>query len=348
MPGSRGQHRVPGTFVLPAVPRRQRQPVPGRSRRHERVVHRAPAMPSPASLPGSWSAARRGRVELQRARRPDGRAGSGEEHQADVPDPAADLAPARRVQGNAVDRVLRQAADGQRRAPVTGVTAAAVELLHPARRVEPQFGEGRSRIDTADHVHLSATVQGSPAIEYPSGTARSRRPRPCSPAGGAGQVARRPPVRRRPPCSQISGGRRTGHGPGLGHGLERELRLRPGALHIDRDDLAGPQLAEQDPLRQIVLDLPLDRAAQRPRAEHRIIAPLGQQRPGRGQQLQAHVPVLEPLIHLGDHQVHDGENLLLAEPAEHDGVIDPVQELRPEVLLQLLLHRGPHPVIRAL
>jgi hypothetical protein len=68
--------------------------------------------------------------------------------EADALDPAADLALARRVQGDAVDRVLRQAADGQRRAPVTGRTAAAVELLHPAGRVEPQFGEGRSRMDT--------------------------------------------------------------------------------------------------------------------------------------------------------------------------------------------------------
>jgi len=38
---------------------------------------------------------------------------------------------------------------------------------------------------------------------------------------------------------------------------------------------------------------------------------------------------------------------LPAELAEHDRVIDAVQELRPEVLLQLLLHRGLHPVIRA-
>jgi hypothetical protein len=92
---------------------------------------------------------------------PDGRAGSGAEHEADVLDPAADLALARRVQGDAVDRVLRQAADGQRRAPGTGRTAAAVELLHLAGLVEPQFGEGRSRMDTPDHVHLPATVQGS-------------------------------------------------------------------------------------------------------------------------------------------------------------------------------------------
>jgi hypothetical protein len=153
---------VPGTFVLPAGPG---SPAAARARPAAAAGPASytapPAMPSSASLPGSWSAARRGRAELQRDRRPDGRAGSGEEHEADVLEPAADLALARRVQDDAVDRVLRQAADGQRRAPGTGRTAAAVELLHPAGRVEPQFGEGRSRMDTPDHVHLPATAQGS-------------------------------------------------------------------------------------------------------------------------------------------------------------------------------------------
>src|SRR5436190_23441764 len=64
------------------------------------------------------------------------------------------------------------------------------------------------------------------------------------------------------------GGRRVGHLVGPGHALERELRFRSGALHIDCDDLAGLQLTEEDLLRQAVLDLPLDRAAERPRAEH--------------------------------------------------------------------------------
>ena len=173
------------------VPGRQRQPVPGRRRRrHERVAHRAPAMPSSASLPGSWSAARRGRVELQRARRPRGRAGSGEEHEADVLEPATDLALARRVQGDAVDRVLRQAADGQRRAPGTAVTAAAVELLHPARRVELQFREGRSRIDTADpeRAHIGITCRSDRASNPPQRNL-TQRSRARAPACRRGRMA---------------------------------------------------------------------------------------------------------------------------------------------------------------
>src|SRR6266571_7036591 len=92
----------------------------------------------------------------------------------------------------------------------------------------------------------SARGHAGSTTEYSGGTAWSRRPRRCSAAGCADQVARRPPV---PPAAALLSnhrGRRVGHLAGLGHALERELRFRPGALHIDRDDLAGPQLAEQD------------------------------------------------------------------------------------------------------
>jgi hypothetical protein len=144
--------------------------------------------------------------------------------EADALDPAADLALARRVQGDAVDWVLRQAADGQRRTPVTGRTAAAVELLHPAGRVEPRFGEGRSRMDTPITSTCRQQRRAANAIEYPSGTAWSRRPWRCSAAGGAaggaGQVARRPPV---PPAAaavlSISAGGAPGTAPGLATAL---------------------------------------------------------------------------------------------------------------------------------
>src|SRR5947207_2855347 len=40
------------------------------------------------------------------------------------------------------------------------------------------------------------------------------------------------------------------------------------ALDVDQDDLAGLDLAEEDLLRQLVLDLALDGPAQRPGTEH--------------------------------------------------------------------------------
>src|SRR5262249_39776550 len=67
------------------------------------------------------------------------------------------------------------------------------------------------------------------------------------------------------------------HRLGLRHALERELCLLALAFDIDDDDLAGPHLAEQDLLRQHVLDRPLDSPAQRPGPEHRVVATLGEQ-----------------------------------------------------------------------
>src|SRR6516164_1234611 len=132
----------------------------------------------------------------------------------------------------------------------------------------------------------------------------------------------------------------------LRHADEGELRLFPGALDVDDHDVARPQLAEQDLLGQAVLDLPLDRAAQRTGAEHRIVAALGEQILGGRPDLDAHVAVLQPLVDLGDHQVHDLEDLFLLQLVEHDHVVDTVEELGPEVLLQLLGDLRLHPVVR--
>ena len=87
---------MPGTFCAACRSRvAGGSPCPAAAAAASASYTTPPAMPSPASPPGSWSAARRGRDELQRARRPRGRAGSGDEHEADVSDPATDLAPAR-------------------------------------------------------------------------------------------------------------------------------------------------------------------------------------------------------------------------------------------------------------
>src|SRR5229473_7806526 len=69
-----------------------------------------------------------------------------EEGEVDVLGAAEDLAPARRVDYLAGQRILRQAVDVQRGAPVPRTAALAVELLHPARRVELQLHEGGARM----------------------------------------------------------------------------------------------------------------------------------------------------------------------------------------------------------
>ena len=67
-----------------------------------------------------------------------------------------------------------------------------------------------------------------------------------------------------------------------------------------------------------------------------------------GPQLDGHVAVLQAVVHLGDHQVDDAEDLLPLQLVEDDGVVHAVEELGPEVLLQLLLDLGLHPVVGAL
>src|SRR4029450_1397362 len=105
-----------------------------------------------------------------------------------------------------------------------------------------------------------------------------------------------------------------------------------GALDIDDDDLAGLELAKKDLLRQGVLDLPLDRAAQRPGAEHGVESMVSKQFLRRLGELETHVLVVQPKIDLGHHQVDDLDDLLRGELVEDDDVVDPVEEIRPETL----------------
>src|SRR6185312_1682231 len=92
------------------------------------------------------------------------------------------------------------------------------------------------------------------------------------------------------------------HHIGLRDAVERELGRLPAALGVHDDDLPRPELAEQDLLGQAVLDLPLDGATQRPGPENRVVAARGQQVLGRRAELDGHVAVLQPVVHLGDHQ----------------------------------------------
>src|SRR5690606_17842711 len=52
--------------------------------------------------------------------------------------------------------------------------------------------------------------------------------------------------------------------------------LEPVRRRLDADRVAGPEIAAQDPLRERVLELLLDRPLQRPRAVDRVVARLGE------------------------------------------------------------------------
>ena len=138
------------------------------------------------------------------------------------------------------------------------------------------------------------------AIASPCPGAASRRyPRlPTGPATASWRPGRTSdaPVPSAPPVAaalvSISAGGASGTASGLVMPLKMNFASSPVALGVDDDDLARLELAEQDLLRQVILDLPLDRPPQRPGAEHRVVAPLGQQLLGRRPELDAHVAVL--------------------------------------------------------
>ena len=119
------------------------------------------------------------------------------------------------------------------------------------------------------------------------------------------------------------------------------------ALDVDEHDLAGAQLTEEHLLGHGVLDLALHGAAQRTSAQHRVEASRGEQVLGRGRELEAHVLVLEPDLEALDHHVDQLDDLVLGERREHHDLVDAVEELRPEVLLELFGDLGLHLVVGA-
>jgi hypothetical protein len=107
-------------------------------------------------------------------------------------------------------------------------------------------------------------------------------------------------------------------------------------LGVDDHHLAGGELLPQELLGQRVLDHPLDGPAQRAGAEGGVVALLGQQVLGALGQLHGDVLGLELLDHAPHHQVDDALHLLARELVEDDHLVDPVQELGPEVALELV------------
>src|SRR5699024_2146077 len=114
---------------------------------------------------------------------------------------------------------------------------------------------------------------------------------------------------------------------------------------VDRHVLATLEIAVEDSLGELVLDVALDGAAQRPGTEHRVIAAFGHQVVCRLGELDVHVLVGQPRGQLGDHEVHDLVDLLLRQLGEDDDVIHTVEELGAELLLEFLVDLRLHPVV---
>jgi len=115
--------------------------------------------------------------------------------------------------------------------------------------------------------------------------------------------------------------------------------------NADLDRVSRPELALQDLLRQRVFDLLLDRPLERPRPIHRIESSLSKLLPGRVRQDDRHLALRQPFMQIPELDVDDRANMLLAQRMENDHVIDPVDELRPELLRNDFHYRGLHRIV---
>ncbi len=82
----------------------------------------------------------------------------------------------------------------------------------------------------------------------------------------------------------------------------------------------------------------LNRPAKRSRSERGVVALVRQPLLGGGSKLQRKLPLPQPPVQLGEHQVHYLEDLLPCELMEDDDLIYTVEELRSEGLAQRPLH----------
>ena len=101
-------------------------------------------------------------------------------------------------------------------------------------------------------------------------------------------------------------------------------------MRVDTDRVALGEVAFEQPQRERVLDQPLERALERPRAVGGIPAGLRDGLLRRVGQLEREAALGEPLAQPRELQLDDVGELLARQRLELDDLVDPVQELRPE------------------
>ena len=116
------------------------------------------------------------------------------------------------------------------------------------------------------------------------------------------------------------------------------------AFDVKLNSGSGADLTREHHSRQRVLDQTLDGAFEGPCAEVRIEALVGQEPGGgvRGSYLEALIG--EQPVEVGELDVDDLFDVLLGEAVEDQDLVDAIEELGPEVLLELRLDQGRHPI----
>src|SRR4051794_20047315 len=117
--------------------------------------------------------------------------------------------------------------------------------------------------------------------------------------------------------------------------LERDLGLLALGRPADHHRAAGHELGAQDEVGQRVLDVALDRAAQRPGAHRRVPPLVDQQVLGILGELELELTLGQGLPDAAQEQLDDRLDLVLLQLVEDDDVVDAVEELGPEHLLEL-------------
>src|SRR5690606_2415379 len=146
-------------------------------------------------------------------------------------------------------------------------------------------------------------------------------PRPL--AGGVGWAGNRTGiVRTRPPPGPPAGGR---------GGSLADFDLQLAIALVDLHDATVRHLAGEDLLRQWVVQVALDGALQRPRAVDRVVAHAAEPAARGVGQVEHDLAVLEQLLHPPDLDIDNRRHVLLAQTMEQDHLVEPIEELGPEV-----------------
>ena len=145
-----------------------------------------------------------------------------------------------------------------------------------------------------------------------------------------------------------TGRRRAARASRRSRGVDRDGRLAArederaaDRVRVDDDPVARLELALEQRPGERVLDEPLDRPLERPRPERRVVPSRTISALAAGGQVDRQVLRGEPPRQVGDEQVDDRRQLRLGQGVEDDDLVDPVEELGPELEPQRLRQLAP-------
>ena len=105
----------------------------------------------------------------------------------------------------------------------------------------------------------------------------------------------------------------------------------PPEVGVGRDPVARPELAGHERPRERVLDEPLDRPLERPGPERGVVPSRTMSALAAGVSSSVEVLRGEPPLQVGEQQLDDLRQVRVGQGVEHDDLVDPVEELGPEV-----------------